>query len=1273
MNLKLFAIFLIFLLPMFSIPSYADIVSESIVSESIVSESIVSESIVSESIVSESIISESKHRKINLVENLGISDYKPYKISNNSIRTILLHESISILSDQKYISDFAIIKPSYDKYTITERIFERNKIQNNFVSSNSESITLNLLSDSKHNEIINDDLNFLNTSILEFISNIWKLSAINSENNFVSSSNHLLFNQNINTDSSDNSIVILLLIIPLTGYLLLKSENEKIKIFSRQTLSSFSIILLLSAAFLTPFSISESYWGSAYAEEFSFNGLIDDSIKINLEPNISLSESISLSDTLTRDTQRDLTRSLTESISITDSVNITKLLIMKTSEIISDTTINVTFNQNLNAATVSVSDFTILSPLGKTVTAVSVSGNVVTLTISPPLGASEAATIQLSSGVSSTLGQVALTPQTSTDPDGDSVVVAPKITLIATKNIPYTVTGTSESNSSIEIYDGATLKGTGIANNTGSWTVSISGLSDGTHSITAKQTDTSGNFATSSGYTVIVSSTNPNTLVNTTPDTVTVPVQTSNTQIILFPTSNVSTITIPRTATQNIILDYSQLGGPVNQVTIPQKETITFFSPHQHEDNVLEDDAGIIVIADGTIITGPGTWNKLVTINPSSTVSLPDETSQSGSTITTVSYSETAVFSVGLDSGSLQLSKPARIEFTNDALPGFVPFFVDSSGTITFVYALPGFVPFFVDSSGTITFVSVTCASDDLATALPAGIHECFIVIGDDIVVYTDHFTKFGVSKKSTSHSSVTGGAGTGGSGRTGVGPGAAGTSRVGGFGGLLDTPLTINEVSYDKCNENMARILVSSDADTPPTVKISTAKSGVVYATLAQVQPYEDINKFSTIDKYLYELPISSDESFLMISVTEEKGTTNNTVQSSIKLLSCEGTSVFVPLPEYELPKASEYAPRIFDAKVQIANGTTYDAKTESKFLYVDGQDLRVSAIIDSDTLLKRVELRSIAMGQSDDQYISVVMDVESLYVSDSISLVSGSIPSFLMVEPGMIYWLHITDENDNVSESAHYNIGVKPSQVSDVEVEVDMPTIRPSGSTIKPEFYIFNEDSPSYGIVSLVINGQVVSKKSQLFGTGQTHVVFNWNIPKSDSYVTYDFEGKVDLYDNAIITESALVSSHPKTISVVASDMPALKVISQDEQVLADPALVYASDDNTELRFKVTDPQGQCIIGASTECLIKDSTFGKRGGLESIPYGEQILRVKYSGADNILERFSITSVDPIIGQWNVSLVADDGFVQEAHASEDPIVKIKYRYHSKTITVKSN
>jgi hypothetical protein len=41
-----------------------------------------------------------------------------------------------------------------------------------------------------------------------------------------------------------------------------------------------------------------------------------------------------------------------------------------------------------------------------------------------------------------------------------------------------------------------------------------------------------------------------------------------------------------------------------------------------------------------------------------------------------------------------------------------------------------------------------------------------------------------------------------------------------------------------------------------------------------------------------------------------------------------------------------------------------------------------------------------------------------------------------------------------------------------------------------------------------------------------------------------------------------------------------------------------------------------------------------------------------------------------PIVGQWSVSLETEDGYVQQAHASDDSVVKIKYRIHSETVTV---
>jgi len=127
--------------------------------------------------------------------------------------------------------------------------------------------------------------------------------------------------------------------------------------------------------------------------------------------------------------------------------------------------------------------------------------------------------------------------------------------------------------------------------------------------------------------------------------------------------------------------------------------------------------------------------------------------------------------------------------------------------------------------------------------------------------------------------------------------------------------------------------------------------------------------------------------------------------------------------------------------------------------------------------------------------------------------------------------------------------------------------------------------------------------------------------------------------------------------------------EVAHTERSIQAEPALIYSSNSDENLRFHLTDPQGQCVIGSTDDCMINENTKGNRGGLTSIMYGDQVLRVKYSGADNALERFSITSIDPITGQWTVSVETEDGFIQQAHATEDISVKVKYRYHSETIT----
>ncbi|MFQ5475733.1 MAG: hypothetical protein ACE5DT_01720, partial [Nitrosopumilus sp.] len=688
---------------------------------------------------------------------------------------------------------------------------------------------------------------------------------------------------------------------------------------------------------------------------------------------------------------------------------------------------------------------------------------------------------------------------------------------------------------------------------------------------------------------------------------------------------------------QNVTMSYADI-LVINNVTINNGWIIDA----DVDDSIPTFDVKVQV-ADSTNMTGPAGWNGILELPTFTPITIPDTETET--------FSEITAIEVGLSSGEITFDKPVRIEFTGDGgNKGFDIFFKRAG-----------------DPS--VTFIDTVCTADNLATvkAQLGGAGECVFDDGTNLSVWTTHFTAFGAAKRSSTSSAPSAPSGSSGVG-SGGGGGTGGAGGTGGFGGILGTPLAINEVSYDRCDVNMARILVSSDADEVPTVVLHTTMSGTVYATLAAEQPFADLNQFTKVDKYVFEAPIASDETFMMVVLSEIKGEVINRVQSPVYLTSCTGSTTIVELPEEE-EEVSFDVPRIFDMKFQIDNGTMHKAESESELFYLDGQDLTVTAIVDSKSPLGRVELRTATLGAIDEEYIAIRMNVDPMIVSNSTSFVSATIPSHFMVEPGVKYWIHVLDEDLNSIDSTKYEIGVKPTTVPTVSVEMDVPTVKASGASIKPEVYIFTNNATAYGLVSLIADGEIVSQRTQLFEAGQTKVTFDWNIPKSDSYASNELQGKVDLYDGSVITESATIHSHPRTTSISVSELPSLELIEVDGQVVAEPALIYSSNSDENLQFRVTDPQGQCVIGGTDDCTINESTRENRGGLTSIMYDGQVLRVRYSGADNTLERFSITSIDPITGQWNVSVETEDGFIQQAHAIEDISVKIKYRYHSETIT----
>ena len=84
----------------------------------------------------------------------------------------------------------------------------------------------------------------------------------------------------------------------------------------------------------------------------------------------------------------------------------------------------------------------------------------------------------------------------------------------------------------------------------------------------------------------------------------------------------------------------------------------------------------------------------------------------------------------------------------------------------------------------------------------------------------------------------------------------------------------------------------------------------------------------------------------------------------------------------------------------------------------------------------------------------------------------------------------------------------------------------------------------------------------------------------------------------------------------------------------------------------------------------MVNESTYGLRGKFTSVILDNQVYRIKYSGPDSVLERFAITSIDPILGQWSVELISEGNLLPNIFAEENTVLKIKYKADTTLITV---
>ncbi|HJU13828.1 MAG TPA: hypothetical protein VJ792_05170, partial [Candidatus Nitrosotalea sp.] len=246
----------------------------------------------------------------------------------------------------------------------------------------------------------------------------------------------------------------------------------------------------------------------------------------------------------------------------------------------------------------------------------------------------------------------------------------------------------------------------------------------------------------------------------------------------------------------------------------------------------------------------------------------------------------------------------------------------------------------------------------------------------------------------------------------------------------------------------------------------------------------------------------------------------------------------------------------------------------------------------------------------------------------------------------------------------------GVTPAYPVAGDIQMDMLPVRAAGTVTHPVAYVDNNSTgPVYGTVSLVSDGKVVyTSPGVLFGTGQTQVVLDWKVPTTEGTRDYQVHAVANIYGKSFGTGIGPLTTFQSVQTVALSSSAGLNSISQSNQTVANPAVLYSSFKNDgTMRFQVTAPDGTCVIGGSDKCLVTKSTFGLRGNFKIVTVGDQTYLVRYSGPDSPLERFSITSTDPIVGKWNVQIVSQESLVPQAEAANDVFLKVKYTEASMT------
>ncbi|MEW6042691.1 MAG: lamin tail domain-containing protein [Thermoproteota archaeon] len=170
-----------------------------------------------------------------------------------------------------------------------------------------------------------------------------------------------------------------------------------------------------------------------------------------------------------------------------------------------------------------------------------------------------------------------------------------------------------------------------------------------------------------------------------------------------------------------------------------------------------------------------------------------------------------------------------------------------------------------------------------------------------------------------------------------------------------------------------------------------------------------------------------------------------------------------------------------------------------------------------------------------------------------------------------------------------------------------------------------------------------------------------YDYKIPTSAAFGNYVIKADTDfgtftkpfkiVEKKAVETKPQKISDKFNRITDAIVEVP-LFAQTKDQQTVA-PVMLQGSvftakGSETTVNLKITNEEGQCIIGQDSDCLVSKSTKGSEGGYNVVTVGIHNYKVTYSGHTSILEKFSITpeSEGEAIPDsvWRIEMTNSDG-----------------------------